>query len=314
MLENLGALLYVITMLLKALLHKIKVKYPKVKDIFDRLEFEKTIWSNKLYFGPVMGAKMGRVVRHGYMQKLVELECKRLKSFVAEAPQDDFQYRVLEIGSWAGGSTITFAEGIKKYNNSKGFVVCIDPWRSFHQEHVEKKSHAVMERALETGEIFNLFLHNIKFSGLDNLVIPIKGCSRDVLPILKERAFNLIFIDGSHFYKDVIKDLEMSGELLAEGGILCGDDLELQVHELDKSGVESYRDNDSATDQKTKIAYHPGVTLAVAEFFGKPVSAWKGFWAMRKVSGSDASVGVKWEKVFYEDLDRGNVSTPKHLI
>ncbi len=285
-------------MLLKSLIHKVKVKYPEVRGIFDRLEFEKTIRSNEPYFGPVMGAKMGRVVRHGYMQKLVELECRKLNGG---------DYKILEIGSWAGGSTVTFAEAIKKYNNGNGYVVCIDPWRSFHEDHIEKRSHAVMEKALKSGEIFNLFLHNIKSSGYENSVIPIKGYSKDILPILRERKFNLIFVDGSHFYKDVIGDLQKSGELLTDGGILCGDDLELQANELDKAEVEFHRTNDSSIDSKTKIAYHPGVTLAVSEFFWGPVSSWKGFWAMRKSAGN-------WEKVFYEDLDSGNVSTPKHLL
>ena len=258
---------------------------------------------------------MGRPIRHGYMQKLVELECEaRRKSLVVPpvggTPRDDFQYFVLEIGSWAGGSTITFAEAIKKYNGDQGRVVAVDAWRNFHgKDHIEKKSHRVMEHALSQGKIFNLFLHNVRSAGYENIVIPCRGWSSVVLPLMRNASMDFIFVDGSHFYKDVMNDLKESARILKDGGILCGDDLELQAHEVDHAHAEQYRNNDSLKDPETKISFHPGVTLAVGEFFGPlagGVSAWKGFWAMRKTAGG-------WERISYEDLDKGHVIIPKHL-
>ena len=263
---------------------------------------------------------MGRPIRHGYMQKLVELECAaKRKSLVVPpvggTPRDDLKYEILEVGSWAGGSTVTFAEAIAKYNNRKGKVVAVDAWRNFHgADHIEKKSHRVMEQALSRGTIFSLFLHNIKSAGYDDVVVPVRGWSSAVLPLVRDARFDLIFVDGSHFYRDVLNDLQEGARILKDGGILCGDDLELQAHEVDRTHAESHRDNDSLKDPKTKTSFHPGVTLAVGEFCGE-VSSWKGFWAMLKIRSSDASVGARyaWEKISYEDLDKGNVIIPKHL-
>ena len=262
---------------------------------------------------------MGRPIRHGYMSKLVELECgtreePRVVSPTGETPRDDFQYMVLEIGSWAGGSTVTFAEVIKKYNGGRGKVIAVDAWRNFHgSEHIEKKSHRVMEQALSQGKIFDLFWHNVVSAGYENIVIPCRGWSRDVLPFVRDESADMVFIDGSHFYSDVLNDLKESSRIVKDGGILCGDDLELQLHEVDLAYARAHRDNDSLKDPNTKIQFHPGVALAVGEFFSAkggqaaPVSAWKGFWAMRKVGGG-------WQKIEYSELDAGAIKIPEHLM
>lgn len=275
--------------------------------MFEWLKFKFAMIFKKPYFGPIMAAKMGRVVRHGYMQKLVELECERMKFFVAKVTQDDFQYEVLEVGSWAGGSTITFAEAIKKYNDGKGKVMAVDAWQSFHgTEHIEKPSHVVMEKALKEGKIFDLFLHNIKSAGVADLVEIKRGWSNDVLPTLLKESFDLIFVDGSHFYKDVLLDLQNSMFLLGVGGVICGDDLELQFNEVDQRFLMENKDNDTLRDPILKKDYHPGVTLAVCEFFGGPVTCWKGFWAMRKTKQG-------LEQINYKELDEGKIKIPKHL-
>lgn len=274
--------------------------------MFEWLKFKFAMFFKKPYFGSIMAARQGRVVRHGYMSKLIELECKKLKPSYAKASEGDFQYEVLEIGSWAGSSAITFAEAIKKYNNSKGKVTAVDAWQSFHGEHIDKPSLAVMEKTLKDGTIFNLFLHNIKSAGVEHLIEIKRGWSKDILPALRGRFFDLIFIDGSHFYKDVLLDLQNSAPLLTDGGILCGDDLELRFDEVDCDALFKNRDNDSLKDPKSNRPYHPGVTLALHEFFGKEVSCWKGFWAMRKTNNS-------WQRIIYTDMDEGKVEIPKHL-
>lgn len=272
--------------------------------MFEYLKFKLSLLLKKPYFGPIMAAKMGRVVRHGYMSKLIELECKQ-KSSYAKASKDE--YFVLEIGSWAGGSTITFAEAIKKFNKGKGKLIAVDAWQSFHgNEHIEKPSHLIMEKALKDGKIFNLFLHNIRSARISDIVEIKKGWSRDVLPTLPKEFFDLIFIDGSHFYKDVLLDLKNSALLLKDGGVICGDDLELQFNEVDADFLAQSKDNDTLRDPALKKDYHPGVSLAVYEFFGGTVSSWKGFWAMRKTDNG-------WEKINYSEMDESKVEIPKHL-
>lgn len=252
---------------------------------------------------------MGRMVRHGYMSKLVELECKNKKPYFVPMyiGTSKGEYFVLEIGSWAGGSTITFAEAIKKFNGGRGRVVAVDAWQSFHgPAHIEKPSHAIMEKALREGKIFDLFLHNIKTAGYEKTVEVKKGWSRDVLPTLQKDHFDLIFIDGSHFYGDVLEDLKNSAVLLKNNGVMCGDDLELQLNEVDQGNLLENKDNDTLLDTKSGSKYHPGVTLAIGDFFGQTVTCWKGFWAMRKTTEG-------WEKIRYKEMDEGKVEVPRHL-
>ncbi len=62
---------------------------------------------------------------------------------------------------------------------------------------------------------------------------------------------------------------------------MCGDDLEAQLHEVDPVAAEANARKDFVTDPKTRKNFHPGVTLGVSQFFGT-VSAYRGFWIMRK--------------------------------
>ena len=37
----------------------------------------------------------------------------------------------LEIGSWFGASTLSWAQGLEKYFDSKGSIDCVDAWQPF---------------------------------------------------------------------------------------------------------------------------------------------------------------------------------------
>jgi hypothetical protein len=138
-----------------------------------------------------------------------------------------------------------------------------------------------MAAALASGKIFDLFRHNVRAAGHENMVFPLIGASQDVLPFFRPASFDLVFIDGDHAYSRAKADIEMAVSLVAPQGILCGDDLELQLDEVDADFAARERQRDYVPDSKTGDSYHPGVTLAVGEHFGR-VSAWEGFWAIRK--------------------------------
>ena len=69
--------------------------------------------------------------------------------------------------------------------------------------------------------------------------------------------------------------------------MLCGDDLEVQYHQIkDKDFLHQNAENDFIKCKETGVEYHPGVTKAVYDFFNCEVSNYNGFWVMRKVDGS----------------------------
>ena len=263
----------------------------------EKARFRRCIKENKPYFGPIMAAKQGEPVRHAYMQALVEQESARI---------GDRPYRILEIGSWAGGSAITWASAVQTSYAGRGCVVCVDPWECYVDNLVHHgQVYQAMHEALNRGDIFKLFLHNIRASGYHPLVKVMRGRASDILPLLKPETFDLVFVDGAHDYAGVSADLKNTPPLIREGGIICGDDLELQLAAIDVHYAEDNAAIDYVCDPKTGKWYHPGVTLAVAESLGE-VSVWEGFWAMRKT-------GPTWSRIVAERLDRGDVRVPPHL-
>jgi hypothetical protein len=98
-------------------------------------------------------------------------------------------------------------------------------------------------------------------------------------------TFDVIYLDGDHRYSHVIRELRWANRLLAEDGIICGDDLELQLRDTDALACRATAEFDFVVDCRSGRLYHPGVTLAVDEFFGGAVTCWDGFWAMARGAG-----------------------------
>ena len=264
------------------ILRKIYTSRPH-KYLLELMNYKKCIYTNKPYFGFIMAAGQTSVQRKPYMRKSVELGIKNSK-------KNDF--KILEIGSWAGNSAILWANSIKQ-SNVNGLVVCVDPWLPYTDPNVNVGiSHITltMERALKNNKIYNLFLHNIRTTEHSDIIKPYRGDSDKLLPTLRDGEFNLVYVDGSHFYSQAIKDLRNCTRLVAEGGFICGDDLEMQIHEVDLKNTEDEREKDYILDPKTNKHFHPGVTLAVAEYFDCEVSCFEGFWIMQKTNSG-------WKKV-----------------
>lgn len=264
-------------------------------------EYENCIRNNIPYFGPVMGASQGNPIRHYHMDKLVAREVRKLGGR---------PLRILEVGSWAGGSALTWAQALKKYNDGRGVVVCVDPWRPYfdtaqYSELPDLESYQEMQTALQNDQIFSLFLHNVKSSGNNNIVLPFRGESDSILPLLQTEVFDLVFVDGAHDYVNVSKDLKNCMRLVADGGIICGDDLELQLNQTDRIYGEVNLQMDYVRDPVANIWYHPGVTWGVAEQFGL-VSERDGLWGMRKS-------GTEWVNIDIPPTDKAHLNIPEHL-
>lgn len=250
------------------------------------------------YFGRVMSAAQGLPLRHVVMQELIRIEADRLQSG---------RFHILEVGSWAGGSAITWAEAIKRHQRGNGFIICVDPWEPYFD--LTKRPNAPVYRemfeALATDTIYDLFLHNVKAAGHDDIVMPIRGNSTAILPTLPRGYFDLVFIDGDHSYAAVSADLKAATGLIKDGGILCGDDLELQLPEIDLQYARTQMESDYVRDPRSGREYHPGVTLAVGELIGS-VSSVVGCWAVRRR-------GDKFERIDMSVMSAVPDRIPAHL-
>jgi hypothetical protein len=260
------------------ILKKLYVPFKSLKKLKYFVDYLVCIIANKPYFGHFMIAGITWDSRKDYMKKSMRLASKDFNGSF---------FRVAEIGSWAGGSAVLWADSLKQLN-MEGLVCCIDSWTSFDEPEkdggVSRETLLEMKKAFKNDRIYRLFLHNIKTTRHEDIIKPYRGTSNEILPTLMDEAFNLIYIDASHIYSQVIEDLKNSSRLVAPGGFLCGDDLELQLHEVEEKSALENKENDFILDKKTGKLFHPGVACAVADFFSGRVTSYSGFWIMQKTS------------------------------
>lgn len=206
---------------------------------------------------------------------------------------------VLEIGSWYGASALSWAQGLKIHNKGQGSLTCVDAWQPFFDRSLHKDEvYVAMEQALGSDVAYNIFLHNISTIAPTIKRQHFRGTSDNTLPLLRDGAFDVVFIDADHTYEPVKKDILLSLRLVKDGGIICGDDLNLQLSQCDKKNAKASKEKDFVKDPKTGRNFHPGVTLAVDEIFGE-VSMWAGFWAMQKKGESWKRFSLKGMPVHY---------------
>lgn len=234
---------------------------------------------NKPYFGPQLSAFQSPPVRYALMAAVARhaLGGKRVG-------------RVLEIGSWAGASAITFGAVIRELGISDGKIVCVDPWEKYFVEEDSSLHYMSMNAAAVTGEIQSLFHRNVKACGLEGMMHVRKAFSKEALPEMENDSFDLVYIDGSHKKDEALYDLQQAKRLVKSSGLICGDDLELLRTEIDPEThqVALEKDLDFVADPRSGLKYHPGVTEAIAVVF---TDVWQkyGFWCVER-SGEQWSV------------------------
>lgn len=185
--------------------------------------------------------------------------------------------RILEIGSYMGASALTWGLAVGLLTQASAELICVDPWDSAD---TSQYGSGEMANHLKTGLARQVFLHNMRFLPERVSLRSIEATSVAAMAQIAG-PFDIIYIDGCHLYEEVRADLAGGKALLADGGFLCGDDLDIQLHEVDVLAARSNARRDFVQDPRTQQFFHPGVTLAVGEAFG-PVSLYRGFWIMQR--------------------------------
>lgn len=126
------------------------------------------------------------------------------------------RHMIAEVGSWMGRSTRALID------NTPGHVVAVDTWKGsdepYHKKLLADKS---------PDWLFEQFMGNM--SGVTNL-IAMRYTSLQAARAWKEQnrfeveLFDMIFLDASHDYDNVLADVSAWTPLLAPGGLLCGHD------------------------------------------------------------------------------------------
>lgn len=128
-------------------------------------------------------------------------------------PIEDKPINYLEIGSFNGSSVIDFSLifGV----NKKSKLYCIDTW-SDYDEYPEYKNL--------NNKNYDIFKKNIEINKLTDKVITLRGFSQERIPELNDNFFDVIYIDGNHETKYVLRDGELALKKLKKNGYMIFDD------------------------------------------------------------------------------------------
>ena len=183
---------------------------------------------------------------------------------------------MIEVGSWFGeGSTKGWVECLPQ----KSKLMLIDSWTPYVTK-ADLAKGALAYRSMD--DVAFAAFHNTALCVLnyeeqrpDLDISLIRANSAEYLKLLGQ-VFDLIYIDGSHYYQAVKADIIAAKKIAKPGfSIICGDDYEMHSDpELVSIAMEN-KDRDWISHSRG--SFHPGVLLAVKEEFGK-VSMKDGFW------------------------------------
>ena len=137
---------------------------------------------------------------------------------------------IVEVGSWKGASAIHMSGLLKKYGID-GNVLCVDTWLGSLEQWLNPTDtqNGRFELFRVHGHPIGLycqFMSNVKQSGFADVITPFPTTSHIAARWLAAKGVkaDLIYLDGSHEYEDVLQDLQDYWPLLSEKGVLFGDD------------------------------------------------------------------------------------------
>lgn len=165
-----------------------------------------------------------------------------LSSLVNEVSRGVF----CEIGCWTGHSTSIIAKRAKELNT---VVVVIDNFKG--------NEGTPLDEFARDNNVRDIFFSNMNELGFCEGTVLLHEDSSNNAHKYIDNSLSFLFIDASHKYDDVKKDLLNYKDKVVDGGIICGHDYESDTYD------ERYINEDYVEGK------HHGVIKAVNEVFGK---------------------------------------------
>lgn len=149
----------------------------------------------------------------------------------------DFEKHIfVDVGVWKGQSSINMAKTIQSLNLD-GAVISIDTFLGSieHFDYIQDSGQDNFAKNLfervagGRPNLYEIFLNNILYLDLQDLIIPLPQTSSNAAKMLKLNKINptFIYIDASHEYDDVKKDINDYFNILEKNGVMVCDDYSL---------------------------------------------------------------------------------------
>jgi len=203
----------------------------------------------------------------------------------------DRPLKVLEIGTWcAMGSTKFFSENLPT-GSTLFYMDTWKPWAS--QEDISSSKDKFIYKTFDelSTIAFRIAHDNVrKYRERSRCgFVGIVGSSGDVGDALEPASFDIVYIDGSHYYDHVLSDIQLAKKVVKPDGIILGDDYELEFPirpELLEISRRSLKMDSVYHPDVPSGLFHPGVAMALYESFSS-LNETDGLWWHRVVQDSD---------------------------
>jgi predicted O-methyltransferase YrrM len=220
-----------------------------------------------------------------------------LKKAILKSNKKDI-FKILEIGSYLGESTELFGKILEKKKRDF-LIISVDPYQSYSTTKDQEINSVANRMSKKINKIYFYFLHNISLQNWKNNFIHIRKNSKEALLLLDKLnlSFDFIYIDGSHYYKDIKNDFILSKKILKKNsnyqGILCGDDYEFESKNYKKLNLTKKEfikflnkniEVDYVSLRKSNgetISFHPGITKFFSEVKDTIQRKNSGFWFLK---------------------------------
>ncbi|HEX2578927.1 MAG TPA: class I SAM-dependent methyltransferase [Rhabdochlamydiaceae bacterium] len=117
---------------------------------------------------------------------------------------------IIEVGSWLGLSTRHLAKTIPE----DGIVYAVDHWKGSPNED---------NSSFDIPNLYRQFLSNVIHENLTHKIVPVRMSSLEASQVLKVKP-DLIYLDATHDFTNVMLDLIVWFPLVKGHGTMCGDD------------------------------------------------------------------------------------------
>lgn len=135
---------------------------------------------------------------------------------------------IVEVGTWKGASAIHMTDCCKQLDLDTR-IVCVDTWLGaieFWDDQADEERYQSLRLWHGYPQVYYTFLANVVRAGHQDTIIPFPQTSLIAARWLARAGVqaDLIYLDASHDYDDVLVDMRAYWPLLRPVGVLFGDD------------------------------------------------------------------------------------------